>query len=96
MEFPKNYKLHERCKTEKSGTYRFKFQVVFDDGTVGYYETKYESYSKDRLVKEIKLLAQNYRNKHSGVVMDQFSMAAKVALSKEWLSNDEIADMIKD
>jgi hypothetical protein len=95
FEFPRNYNLHELYKTEKAGTYRFKFQVIIDDGDRGYYERKYEYYSKDKLVKAMELLAQEYQNNRSDSVENRISVAAKIALSKEWLSSNQIKNMIK-
>jgi hypothetical protein len=43
----------------------------------------------------MELLAQEYQNNRSDSVENRISVAAKIALSKEWLSSNQIKNMIK-
>lgn len=101
LSLPRDFKLYERCPEEKTGTYRFKFQV--GEASTGVTVTnEYENHKKSQLIAEMKDLTERWHKKRkagreaeASKIGTKIALAAKVAKEKGWLSEDEIREMLE-
>lgn len=95
IQFPKGYHLYELDRSEKPGTYRFKFQIkdnVFEQ-KIG---SKYDGLSDGKLLSEIKRLSEEFRrNNSNSKVWDDLSELAMLAKGRRILTEKELEDMIQ-
>ncbi len=91
---PEDYKMYELCKEEGAGKYKFKFQVSRDDGIEEDYYSTYEEYTEDQLINEVKKLHKKYSATNDTVTMEKFTVALKVAMEKDFMSDDEVNKMV--
>jgi hypothetical protein len=95
VNIPQNYKLYERCKSEKKGTYKFKFQVVYDDIIKSGFETKYEKLSKDRLIKLLLDIRNESIRAPNGINQVKIKTISNILRQKHRCSDSDIIDIIK-
>jgi len=91
---PENYKLYEKCETEKSGTYKFKFQVVLDDTIKSNSKSKYENFPEDKLANMLSEMADENKKAldpiHSAAKMTEI---AKILISKHKYTKSDIIEL---
>jgi hypothetical protein len=92
-QLPEDFKLYEPRKEEGKGKYKFKFQVSCYDGIEEDYYSKYEQYSKDELVDEVKTLMKKYAVTEDQVILEKVVVASNVARASGFLSDDEVNKM---
>lgn len=103
LNLPENYKLYERDKTKRNGTYAFKFRKSPSQGNKRPPKTKFDSYDSIEILAEVEKLVQQYKQLHDrcedadaaslGKVMDA---AVKSGLKRGVITEDQIKDVLSD
>ena len=95
---PEKYSLFERVPG-KQGTYKPKFKIEDRPG-INPIEEKYDRYSKDRLLKEIENLFENYKaaqaeaqEQIANSIFAKLVPAATVAHRKKWVTEEKIIEL---
>jgi DNA-binding TFAR19-related protein (PDSD5 family) len=95
VQVPDNYKLYERCKNEKSGTYKFKFQVVSAHTIKRSIKNKYENLSEDKLIKILTELYEEHRRAPNDANIAKMQGISEVLISKFNYDKAEIIKMLE-
>jgi hypothetical protein len=97
-QMPKDFKIYERLKAEKPGTYGFKFQIGINTADEKI-ESRYDLFSKDQLRSGLKSLSDESdkykKDPNNPEVKDDLMDAATVARKRGALTEDELRNMIK-
>jgi len=85
-----DFKVYERCRAERAGTYRFKFRVV-DVEPVG-------DGKKSRTLEKLQSLMEEYKRSDTEQqkrIMAEITPLAADALTNEWVTREEIEYMLR-
>jgi len=88
---PGRYKLYDRLKGEKSGTYLFKFEIITDDF---FDRNKYERYSKSRLEETLKDMVVEYRSTPEYWIEKKVESIKNTLMEKHGLNEKQIREII--
>jgi hypothetical protein len=101
-----DFKLYERAKAERSGTYRFRFQVPAKHSVNDTMEKKHSGLTKEKVLEFLRNKASDYieLSKISGVertltleeekLINQISDYSSLALQKKWATDKELKEIL--
>lgn len=88
LDCPNKFKIYEKCENEKSGTYRFKFQVLLNDIIKTRSELNLERLNETNLIDKIKKLQnKTYKNRYDEQEIEE---ALRIGFEKYGWNDDYI------
>jgi len=96
VQIPIDFKIYELCIGEKTGTYKFKFQIIKEETAIkSKLENKYENLSKEKLLKLLYDIGTEYSSKpDSDYLKPKIETCMQVLKTTHGMTEKEIMDYI--